>query len=245
MKRYKISVAYDGSDYAGWQVQPDAMTVQEQLEKSVEKLTGEKVKIHGSGRTDQGVHAKMQVAHFDLEKPVKINGFKKALNAILPSDIRIMKVSSVPSSFHARRSAVSKEYRYFIWNAEILPPFLRKYRTHKRRKLDIVAMRKAASQLTGKHDFASFTASTNQKIDSTVRNLMKLTVEKHGSEIVIAAESEGFLYKMVRSLAGFLIRVGEGAVSPDEARHILHSMLRTARVPTAPPEGLFLWRVDY
>ncbi|OGV61398.1 MAG: tRNA pseudouridine(38-40) synthase TruA [Lentisphaerae bacterium RIFOXYA12_FULL_48_11] len=244
-KRYKISIAYDGSEYAGWQIQPDNMTVQEQLEKAIEQLTNEKVKIHGSGRTDQGVHARRQVAHFDLEKPFKTGVLKKALNAILPADIRVMKIDIVYSSFHARRSAVSKEYRYFIWNAEIVPPFLRKYRTHVRKKLDIAAMRKAAVHLRGRHDFASFTANTRKEIDGKVRNLMKLTVTKRGSEIIIAAKSEGFLYKMVRSLAGFLIRVGEGALSPDDALSILYSKLRTAKVPTAHPEGLFLWRVDY
>ena len=245
MKRYKICISYDGSEYAGWQVQPNAMTVQEKIEQALEQLAGEKIKVHGSGRTDQGVHARRQVAHFDMERPFKLDGLKKALNSILPVDIRIMKVNFAHSSFHARRSAVSKEYRYFIWNAEILPPFLRKYRTHIRKELDIAAMKKAASQLAGKHDFASFRANSDQKFNGTVRHLMKLTVTKHGSEIVIAAKSDGFLYKMVRSLAGFLIRVGEGALSPDETRSILHSTLRTARVPTAHPEGLFLWRVDY
>jgi len=245
MKRYKIKVSYDGTDYSGWQVQPNGITVQEKLESAVEKLTGEKTKIHGSGRTDQGVHARMQVAHFDVATPFKVASLQKALNAILPADIRVNKIETANASFHARRSAVSKEYRYFIWNAEIMPPFLRKYRTHARKRLDVNAMNKAASQLLGRHDFAAFTATKNRQVEDTVRNLTRLKIMRRGPEVVIVAESEGFLYKMVRSLAGFLIRVGEGAVSPIEARNILQSRIRTAKVPTAPPEGLFLWRVDY
>lgn len=244
MTRYRITLSYDGSDYAGWQIQPNGRTVQETLEQAVRTLTGETVKIHGSGRTDQGVHARMQVAHLDLEMDRKIN-MAKALNSVLPADIRILKVEKAAADFHARRSAAGKEYRYFIWNAELLPPFLRRYRTHVRRRLDVEAMRRAAALLTGRHDFAAFTANPNREVDGTVRHLTALRVLKRGSEIVIVARGEGFLYKMVRSLAGFLIRVGEGGVRPEEAAAILHSRQRTARVPTAPPEGLFLWRVFY
>ncbi|MDD4871791.1 MAG: tRNA pseudouridine(38-40) synthase TruA [Kiritimatiellae bacterium] len=246
MNRYKITVSYDGTDYAGWQVQLNGFAIQESLEKAIQTLTGAKVKVHGSGRTDQGVHARMQVAHFDLENPFKTSVFKKGLNAILPRDIRILKVEMVDPQFHARRSAVSKEYRYFILNTEIMPPFLRRYRTHIRKKLDVNAMKKAAKYLVGKHDFAAFTANPNRVVDrGTIRNLTRLEVIKRGAEIVIIARGEGFLYKMVRSLAGLLIRVGEGAVPPEDAKIILHSRERTARVPTALPEGLFLWRVDY
>jgi tRNA pseudouridine38-40 synthase len=246
MNRYKITVSYDGTDYAGWQVQLNGFAIQESLEKSIQTVTGEKTKVHGSGRTDQGVHARAQVAHFDLENPFKTSMFKKGLNAILPKDIRILKVEMVDPQFHARRSAVSKEYRYFIWNAEVMPPFLRRYRTHIRKRLDVKAMMKATKYLVGKHDFAAFTANPNRVVDrGTIRNLTRLEVTKRGAEIVITAKGEGFLYKMVRSLAGLLIRVGEGAVPPEDAKIILHSRKRTARVPTAPPEGLFLWHVDY
>lgn len=245
MNRYKITVSYDGTDYAGWQIQPNGPTVQANIEKALHELSQEKVKVHGSGRTDQGVHARGQVAHFDLERPFKPFVLKKALNALLPADIRIVRVELCDPAFHARRSAVSKEYRYFIWNAELMPPCLRRYRTHVRYKLNIDLMEKASAQLTGRHDFASFTANSRKGIDGTVRNLTSLTVKKNGSGILISAVGEGFLYKMVRSLAGYLIRVGQGAVLPDETRHILHAKERTAKVPTARPEGLFLWRVDY
>ena len=245
MQRYRLDIAYDGSAYAGWQIQPNAMTVQQKLETVLTQLTGESRKVHGSGRTDQGVHARRQVAHVDLIKPMTGEAIRRALNALLPADIRVQRVVRAASDFHARRSAVRKEYRYCIYSGEIVPPWLRLYRTAARRPLDVSAMRQAAKLLKGRHDFAAFTANPKCVVESTVRNLMDLTVAKRGAEITIRATGNGFLYKMVRSLAGFLIRVGEGTVAPDEAKVILASRKRTAAVPTAPPEGLFLWNVWY
>ena len=161
----------------------------------------------------------------------------------MPVDIRILRAQPVGAAFHARRSAARKEYRYCIWNGGVISPFLRLYRTHVRTPLDVRAMRQAAALLVGRHDFAAFTANPNREVESTRRHVMKLTVSRKGREIMIRAQSDGFLYKMVRSLAGFLIRVGAGAVPPEEALRILHSKIRTARVPTAPPLGRFLWRV--
>lgn len=243
--KHKVVISYDGTAYAGWQIQPNGVTVQEKLEAVIHELTHEKTKVHGSGRTDQGVHARRQVAHFDLQQVFPAGSLKRSMNALLPPDIRILKVEKVEHGFHARHSAVSKEYRYFIWNADVMPPFLRQYRAHVTKKLNIAAMRKAASYLIGRHDFAAFTANPNRKVDSNIRNLAELKIVKHGSEVVIIAKSEGFLYKMVRSLAGFLIRVGEGAIPASEARTILLSRRRTARVPTSTPKGLFLWNVSY
>lgn len=240
-----MTVAYDGTEYAGWQVQPSHMTVQQRLEETLASLTGEQVKIHGSGRTDQGVHAEGQVAHFDLSRRWVSAHLHKGLNALLPQDVRVLRVSRAKPDFHARRSAVRKEYRYFIWNAPVMNPCRRRYATHVRKPLDVKAMQAAAAVLVGRHDFAAFTANPNRVVESTVREVHALTVRKSGSLIVIRAASEGFLYKMVRSLAGLLLRVGEGAVSLHEVREILASKVRTARVPTAPPEGLFLWRVWY
>jgi tRNA pseudouridine38-40 synthase len=245
MARFRIDITYDGTGYSGWQVQPNGVTVQEKIEGALNRLTSEKVKIHGSGRTDQGVHARRQVAHFDLAADLAPQDLLKAVNALLPPDIRLLKAERVPADFHARRQAKEKEYRYFIWNDEMMPPFYRHYRMHVRRRLDVSAMQKASGYLIGEHDFAAFTANPNRVIESTVRNLFALRVMKHGSEIVIVAKGEGFLYRMVRSLAGFLIRVGEGALAPEEAKTILLSKVRTARVPTAHPQGLFLWNVTY
>ena len=243
--RYRITVAYDGSAYAGWQVQPNHMTVQQRIEEVLHSLSSETVKVHGSGRTDQGVHAEGQVAHFDLSKKWVCGNLQNGMNAKLPQDIRVLKVSRAKPDFHARRSAVKKEYRYFIWNAKVMNPTRRHYATHVRKPLDVKAMQAAANLLIGKHDFAAFTANPNRVVESTVREVYSLSVKRTGSQIVIRASSEGFLYKMVRSLTGLLLRVGEGAVALDEVKEILASKIRTARVPTAPPEGLFLWRVWY
>lgn len=245
MHRYKLIITYDGTAYAGWQVQPSNRTIQAELESALHTLTGENITVHGSGRTDQGVHAAGQVAHIDLGSERDSQTLCTGLNALLPADIRVLKALRVPKEFHARRSAISKEYRYFIWNGEIMPPFIRKYRAHIRKTLNVDAMKTAASHLVGRHDFAAFSANPNREVESTVRRLISLTVRRRGNEVLITARGDGFLYKMVRSLVGFLVRVGEGAVSQEETKAILLSRARTARVPTAPPEGLFLWRVYY
>ncbi len=240
-----IRLAYDGTDYAGWQVQPNAETVQSCLEARIQQLTGETPRVHGSGRTDQGVHARGQVAHFDLEGAIPATTLVNSLNATLPADIRIHQGRKVSSDFHARRSASGKEYRYFIWNGPIVPPFIRHFRTHVKNRLDIDAMQAAATRLSGRHDFSAFSANPNRKVESHVRELRELSVKRRGHEVTIIANGEGFLYKMVRSLTGFLLRVGEGAAEPALADEILASQKRTARVPTAPPTGLFLWNVTY
>ena len=245
MKRYKLTVAYDGTNYAGWQIQPNGPTIQQRLQDALMEMTGERAKVHGSGRTDQGVHARAQLAHVDLRTLLEPMSLLGGLNALLPPDIRVMKAARARSDFHARRSATGKEYRYHIWNAAIMPPHLRAFRTLVRAPLDVTAMGQAAAALEGRHDFAAFTANPNRVVESTIRTIHALRVRKHGAEITIIARGEGFLYKMVRSLAGFLIRVGEGAETPSEARTILASRSRTARVPTAPPQGLFLWNVFY
>ncbi len=245
-RRYRMTVSYDGSGYAGWQVQPDQRTIQEALERAVERLTGEWTRVCGSGRTDRGVHAVGQVAHFDLQAPrMSLRRFQKGLNGVLRPDIRVLRLSYAPFDFDARRSARGKEYRYFICNAPLLPPFERLYRAHEKRPLDIRAMRATARRLVGTHDFAAFSANPKRDIDGTVRTLRSLTIRAEGPEVCIIARGDGFLYKMVRSLAGFLMRVGVGEVSPEDATPILDSKRRTAAVPTASPAGLFLWKVTY
>jgi tRNA pseudouridine38-40 synthase len=245
MQRYRFDVSYDGTDYAGWQIQPNGTAIQEVIQDALKQITGEPAKLHGSGRTDQGVHARRQVAHVDLPDPWEAAKLMTALNAVLPGDIRIMRATRAPRTFHARRSVRVKEYRYFIWNGEVMPPVKRRYATHVRKPLDAGLMQEAASLLVGTHDFSAFAANPKRHVETHVRRLDRLDVRKRGSEITIVAAGEGFLYKMVRSLAGFLMRVGEGAVPPAVAKEILHSRTRTARVPTAAPEGLFLWNVTY
>jgi tRNA pseudouridine38-40 synthase len=244
-QRYKMVVAYDGTRYSGWQIQPAHLTVQGEIERVLHELTGQKERVHCSGRTDRGVHAREQVAHFDLGVSVLPRQLQLGFNALLDDDIRVLSVKTAKPNFHARLSVREKEYRYFIWNSEMLPPFVRRYRAHVRKPLNVKAMREAAGHLVGKQDFAAFSANPNREIDGTVRHLWELSIRRHGREITMIAKGDGFLYKMVRSLAGFLIRVGAGELRPAVAAVILQSRVRTARVPTAPPQGLFLWKVRY
>lgn len=244
-RRHRITVSYDGTSYGGWQIQPNTPTIQEEIEKAIKTITGETVRVHGSGRTDAGVHARGQVAHFDLAKALPLTSLARGLNALLPDAIRVVNARHVQPDFHARHSAVRKEYRYFIWNAPVVPPFLRLYRTQVRGRLDETRMRAAAASLVGEHDFAAFTANPTRPVAGTVRTLTRLHVKRRGSEWVIIASGTGFLYKMVRSLAGLLIRVGQGDLGGEEVAAILDSKVRTAEVPTAPARGLTLWRVWY
>lgn len=244
--RYKLTIAYDGTNYAGWQVQPGKTTVQGEVERAIDKMVGRHIRIHHSGRTDAGVHAKGQVAHFDLKEPVDTGRFMNGLNAHLDFDIRIMKMEKVRPDFNARYDAVSKEYRYFVWNGQSVPPELRLYRLHERRRLNIAAMRMAAEQLVGKHDFAAFTANPQREIEGTVKTVTKLTVSRaREGNVTISVTGEGFLYKMVRSITGFLLRVGVGELKPEDAGRFLKAGARTNEIPTVRPLGLFLWRVDY
>lgn len=244
--RHKMVISYDGTAYVGWQRQAHGDTVQERIETALRSMCGCPITIYASSRTDQGVHAKRQTIHCDL--PVSApacSSIQKGLNAILPPDIRITSVQKTNADFHARFGTKGKEYRYYIWNGPILPPDRRLYWTWARRPLDVRAMQKAAKHLVGKHDFAAFTASSDRQAGSTVRRIEFLRVRRKAREIVVRVKADGFLYRMVRSLVGFLLRVGEGALAPGAAKEILESQTRTARVPTAPPQGLFLWQVHY
>ena len=245
-RRFKLTVAYDGTAYSGWQVQPQHVSVQQVIEETLKGIVGHTVKIHGSGRTDQGVHARGQVAHVDLTCRMNAESVSRALNARLPPDIRILKASLAKPDFHARRSAAGKEYRYFVWNAPTMLPDKRLYAAHAYRKLDVPAMRAAARHFVGRHDFASFTANPQREVESTVRTIFAFAVSKRGKEVVFRVSGEGFLYKQVRSMVGFLLRVGEGAEKPEAVSELLSSCApRKARVPSAAAHGLFLWRVWY
>jgi len=243
--RFRITVAYDGTAYGGWQIQPNANTVQAELQAVLKRLGGSDVLVHGSGRTDAGVHAHGQVAHFDFPRPFKPEALVRAMNACLPPDIRVMAAAQVADGFHARKNAVGKEYRYFIWNAPVMPPTARLYHLHIPVPLDEARMQEAAAWLVGQHDFAAFSANPSRFVETTVRTIRELTVSRVDAQITMAVSGDGFLYKMVRSLAGWLIRVGQGEVPPEQTAAILASCERTARVPTAPPQGLFLWQVEY
>lgn len=244
--RFKLTIAYDGTNYAGWQVQPGHITVQEMIEGAIEATSGTKVKLHGSGRTDRGVHARGQVAHFDLDTRMTPRSMLFALNSRLPPDIRILSASRAAPDFHARRTAHSKEYRYKIFNGQILMPQDRLYAVQVHKPLDLAAMREGAARFVGEHDFKAFMANPQREIDSTVRTITAFAISKRGSMITLRVRGNGFLYKQVRSMAGMLIRVGHGQEDPARITELLDTCAaRTAHVPSAPPQGLTLWKVWY
>ena len=245
---YKLTIAYDGTDYAGWQIQPNGTAIQQLVEVAVEKIFGVKARVHGSGRTDAGVHALAQVAHVLVpEKAARIplRNLPRAFNSNLPPDVRVMKVQRVANDFHARFSAHEKTYRYQIFCGDVMDPFLRRWAVYWPRPLDVAAMRRAARVLLGRHDFSAFSANPQREVESTVRSLKRLTVTRRGKLVSITATADGFLYKMVRSLTGALLRVGAGKLTAVDIQKNLVSKKRTAVVETAPPQGLFLVKVRY
>ncbi len=247
-QRYAVTVAYDGRDFQGWQVQPGARTVQLELEKALAKICpGHAFRIHGSGRTDRGVHARGQVFHFDDPgRGFAVEKWREALNGVLPEDIRVRSLRGVSPEFHARFSALGKQYRYFIWHGEILPPELRFTRYALRLPLELSRMQAAAAGLQGEHDFRSFSASRGVDDEGeTVRHLRRLELQQDGPELCLIAEADGFLYKMVRQLAGALLRVGRGELDPEDLQRLLDHPERNHTAPTAPAQALFLWKVDY
>lgn len=246
LRRFKLVIAYDGTNYAGWQVQPHCQSVQQEIEQAVTRIAGCAIKLHGSGRTDAGVHARGQVAHLDLVTRLSTRSLYFALNAHLPEDIRVLQVTVAHPEFHARRSALSKEYRYFVSAAPVVLPDKRLYCSHVRHDLDLKAMRAAAAYFVGTHDFTSFAANAKREVETHVRTITRFTISKRGTEVTFSVRGSGFLYKQVRSMVGFLIRVGKGDEQPEAVQELLneHSP-RTARVPSAPGHGLFLWQVWY
>ena len=244
--KYKVVIAYDGTAYSGWQYQDNAVGIQQVVEEVLAYLERAPVRIFGSSRTDAGVHAKGFVGHFELTKPIPPKNLVRAMNSRLPEAVRILKASYAKPDFDARLSAKGKEYRYQLYQDDILPPHLVPYWTFCHRPLDLQAMRKAASYFVGKHDFLSFAANPNRELDSTVRTIFSFEVKKAGHRYTFIVKGDGFLYKQVRSMVGFLIAVGKGNESPEAVRELLRDHpARTARVETAPSRGLFLWKVFY
>ena len=245
-RRYKAVIAYDGTSYSGWQFQENAVGIQQVVEEALAFLDGAPVRVFGSSRTDAGVHAKGFVGHFNLTKPIPPKNLVRAMNARLPDAIRFMRASYAADGFDARLSAKGKEYRYQLYQADIMPPHLAPYWTFCHRPLDIDAMRRAASFFVGTHDFVSFAANPNRVLDSTVRTVFSFEVKKAGPRHTFIVRGDGFLYKQVRSMVGFLVSVGKGNERPEAVRELLEAKApRTARVETAPPRGLFLWKVFY
>lgn len=236
--------AYDGTEFAGWQSQTGGRAIQDVIEARLAEIFKAPLRIHASGRTDAGVHAQGQVFHFDAEWRHETAKLLAAFRSGLPRSIQIKSVRAVAPDFHARFSATGKRYVYELHLGDA-DPFTRPYCWPVFRPLDVAAMQAAAEMLCGKHDFRAFTALNGPEKEDTVRELRRLDVVRRGKKIRITAVANGFLYKMVRSLVGVLVTVGEGRLPPAAVRDILRSRQRTAVVQTAPPQGLFLAQVFY
>ena len=247
MPRIKLTVSYDGTNYCGWQVQPNGITIEEVLNKAICKLTGEETAVIGASRTDSGVHALRNVAVFDTESRIPAERFSYALNQRLPRDIVVVKSEEVPAEWHPRYQNTLKTYEYHIINTKTPIPTKRLYNYFVSFDLDVEQMRKGASYLLGEHDFAAFCCiRTNAK--TTVRTITDLQILQGGAdgeEITIRVTGNGFLYNMVRIIAGVLIRVGRGFYEPEKVKELLDGAERTREAVTAPPQGLMLMEIKY
>jgi tRNA pseudouridine38-40 synthase len=270
MRTFKLTIAYDGTDYAGWQFQADKRSVQEQFERAITAVTGQLIRVLASGRTDAGVHAEGQVVGFVCDCSLRCDVFRRALNANLPRDIAVLAVEEAPEGFHATHHARSKRYRYRIDNGPVRDVFRRRTSWHVTAPLDVEAMAGAARHLLGTHDFSSFETSGSPRRTS-VRTVTDVDVRREpaaecggagqggaeqgrveqggepseGAGIVVEIEADGFLYNMVRTIVGSLVRVGRGAHPPAWIAEALAARDRKKAGPTAPPRGLCLVRVNY
>jgi tRNA pseudouridine38-40 synthase len=250
MRNLKLILSYDGSEFSGWQVQPDAPTVQGTLASAIGRVTGEKVLPQGSGRTDAGVHALAQVATFVTESSVPTANFVKALNDVLPPSVRVLEVTEQPQEFHARHSARAKTYRYRIFRGSICPPFLARYVWHYPYPLDEKAMQEAAKLVVGEHDFTSFAAADPERgceegSASNLRQIFSSMWVRLQDELAYTVRGSGFLHHMVRNLVGTFIVVGKGTLSVEDVARILEARNRSAAGPTAPASGLYLVSAEY
>lgn len=245
MQRIKCTVSYDGTNFSGYQVQPGKRTVQGELEKVLEKLNkGKSIRVSASGRTDAGVHARGQVIHFDTALEIEPARWQGALNSLLPADIAIHSVELVQSDFHARFDAVGKEYRYFLLQSKHRDPFQRNYAYQFPYELDYEAMKEAAGQLLGTHDFTSF-CSAKTEVEDRVRTLQEIDFYEENGLLVFRFVGGGFLYNMVRILVGTLLEVGTGRRAATSMQELLDCKDRTQAGKTAPGHGLYLWKVFY
>ena len=250
MRNLKLILSYDGAEFFGWQVQPNACTVQGTLASAIGRITGEKVLPQGSGRTDAGVHALAQVVTFVTESSVPTQNFLKALNDVLPASVRVMAVAEMPAGFHARHSARAKTYRYRIYREAICPPFLARYVWHYPYPLDEEAMMRAAGLVNGEKDFTSFAAVDPERGRegepvSNVRTIFSSSWERVADEWIYTVRGSGFLHHMVRNLVGTFILVGKGTLQVDDITKIVDARSRSEAGATAPACGLYLVNVEY
>jgi tRNA pseudouridine38-40 synthase len=245
MRNIKLLIEYDGTNYRGWQVQPEDLTVQGMLEEKLGLITGEPVHLIGSGRTDSGVHALAQVASFKTKSQLDIHSIQRALNSLLPPDIVIQRAEEVEEDFHARKQSKSKVYEYRILNRNLRSAFHHKYAWHLPQKLDLEEMREATRMLIGEHDFSSF-RSVGSPTRTAIRRVIRAEWKKGQDGFIrFEVEANGFLKQMVRALVGTLVEVGKGKIDPEKFRKILDSRDRKKAGATAPAHGLFLKEVRY
>ncbi len=244
MKRILLVVSYDGTRYAGWQSQPGLTTVEGELDKAICALTGEDIHVIGASRTDSGVHAEGNVCVFDTETKIPAEKMCYALNMRLPEDIVIQDSYEVPLAFHPRKTDCVKTYEYKIWNADFIKPFNRRYTHFIHHNLDTDKMHDAAQVLVGTHDFTSF-CSIHATVPDHVRTIYSVDVIRDGNLITIRVTGNGFLYNMVRIIAGTLIQVGEGVKTKEDVENALNALDRNQAGPTAPAPGLTLVKIDY
>jgi tRNA pseudouridine38-40 synthase len=244
MQNFRITIQYDGTNYRGWQIQPNARTVQGELTRALSILDHRPVTVYGAGRTDSGVHAEGQVANVFVQRDFEPSLLRDAINGNLDRDIRILEVVPVPDAFNARYSASRKTYRYRIWTGDVVSPFLYRYVHHYRAGLDVGEMRKAVAPLIGTHDFTAFTVASSDAEDH-VRTLISVDIEREANEILLIVSADGFLRYMVRTIVGTLMEVGRGKRTAASVSSTLKGLDRANAGPSAPANGLTLVRVDY
>lgn len=242
LQNYKIVVSYDGTDYHGWQRQPEKKTIQGTLEEALLKIASKNVNVIGSGRTDAGVHAQSQTAHFNANLRLSSADLFRALNSLLPDDIRIISIQKAAKDFHARKMAKSKVYQYRILNSLNFSPFIFRYVLHWPYHLDIKMMKEAASLFVREADFTPFSSN---RLLYPVRKITRSDIKKKGSEIIYTVEANGFLRYMVRTLVGTLLEIGKGKMPPEKIEEIFKEKNRSLMSPTAPAKGLCLMKVKY
>ena len=246
--KFKLTVAYDGTHYEGWQVQKTGLGVQQKVEEALAELFPSRPRVHGSSRTDTGVHALGMVAHVEIPRAQFKMPARKlvlALNAWLPEDIRVMSATRCRAEFHARFDASGKQYRYFVWNQSAMNPLLRHQAWHVPAALNLADLRAAAKLFLGRHDFKSFAGVRNYEVDSTVRTVTRCDIRRNGPLLTFVIEGDGFLYKMCRGIVGTLVQVGQGKFAVEEIQRMLACKDRRAAGMTAPAHGLVLWKVSY
>jgi tRNA pseudouridine38-40 synthase len=245
MRNLLLTICYDGANYHGWQIQQNAVSIQEVFQKALQRIIGDLPNIKACSRTDTAVHAREFCISFHTEHSIPCARLVGALNHFLPKDIAVLSCREVPQDFHARYSCLGKEYEYCIWNEKIRNPFLVSRALHYWYPLDIDRLNQAASRLVGSHDFTSFCAVDARERGNMTRTVSKAQWKRDGSTVTFTVAADGFLYHMVRIMVGTMLRVAEGKLEPEDIGRILEARDRKAAGPTAPPEGLYLNRVFY